>query len=948
LLLQGSVRPGEYLMKRLTTTLGEKLCRALFVSGVDGLLSLDTQAHLREAAPKLRPRAHIHDEVVVGKMDFTGAMGTYFREVFFHVPHLIASQLNGQQNFAAAEQWYRHIFDPTANDDEFHDERERKEHDRAVHRSRHDEREHSDHSRHNEREHSDHGHHDDREHSDSRRSGRESRAAAAEEAEKASRDRVWRFIEFRNLDVPCLRKILTDAAAIEAYEQDPFNPDAIARLRLSAYQKCIVMAYIDNLLDWGDVLFTEFQMETVNEATLLYVQALEILGPRPQDVGDCGQVNENERTYERIAPLVRKGSDFLMEMETYTHTGSGAARTQAKRRPAHLYTIGHAVASHHFNEAANACRRRASYDRRPEPDKEDSSDRAHAVAHHDDGHTGASNAVADGEHDHSPQVRAERGAAHPYHWKGRHDSSRSPSGGKSHKGSRRKGAAKTVGKHESRFAWSVARHVTPVFCVPPNTDLLAYWDRVEDRLYKIRHGMDITGAFRQLSLFAPPINPLLLVEATAAGLSLDDVTNATSGDAPPYRFIYLIDKAKQFASQVQSFGGALLSALEKRDAQQLEVLRVTQQQNILAMTTSTKQAEIDAAQNAVDTLNAQLDTAQFRHDYFQGLIDGWLNPWEILDLGARVNVIGAHGTASLFGNVAGALHLIPQLGSPFSLNYGGTELGDSIRAFESGMGHLASLWESIASVSGTLGGHERRSDGWQHEVDMASKDIAQIKTQLDGAQIRLTIANKALEIHNKTIQQQQQIADFYKARFSNIALYGWMATTLKTAYRHAYSCAYAMAQLTQMAYQFERNDDTIFLGQAYWSQGHAGLLAGELLLGDLQRMEQRFLETNYRAPEITQSFSMMQIAPAALVNLRENATCSFTIPELCFDLFYPGQYFRKIKAVRLGSVEKFDTLVPSIVITKFSTLVCGTAAVRSSSSALVTRIALLRVPPIRL
>ena len=34
-------------------------------------------------------------------------------------------------------------------------------------------------------------------------------------------------------------------------------------------------------------------------------------------------------------------------------------------------------------------------------------------------------------------------------------------------------------------------------------------------------------------------------------------------------------------------------------------------QNILAMTTSTKQAEIDSAQNAVDTLNAQLDTAQF-------------------------------------------------------------------------------------------------------------------------------------------------------------------------------------------------------------------------------------------------------------------------------------------------------------------------------------------------
>jgi hypothetical protein len=72
-----------------------------------------------------------------------------------------------------------------------------------------------------------------------------------------------------------------------------------------------------------------------------------------------------------------------------------------------------------------------------------------------------------------------------------------------------------------------------------------------------------------------------------------------------------------------------------------------------------------------------------------------------------------------------------------------------------------------------------------------------------------------------------------------------------------------------------------------------------MLLGDIQNMERRFIETNYRTPEITQSFSMMQISPAALLNLRQNASCSFDIPELCFDLFYPGQYCRKIKAVRL-------------------------------------------------
>ena len=86
-------------MKRLTTTLGEQLCRSLFAGGVDGLLSLNSQFSFGEDAPRLRIRSHIQDEVVREKMDFTGAMGTYFREIFFHTPFLIADQLNSQRIF---------------------------------------------------------------------------------------------------------------------------------------------------------------------------------------------------------------------------------------------------------------------------------------------------------------------------------------------------------------------------------------------------------------------------------------------------------------------------------------------------------------------------------------------------------------------------------------------------------------------------------------------------------------------------------------------------------------------------------------------------------------------------------------------------------------------------------------------------------------------------------
>ena len=42
------------------------------------------------------------------------------------------------------------------------------------------------------------------------------------------------------------------------------------------------MKYIDNVISWGDQLFTQDTRESVNLATQMYVLAAELLGPRPR------------------------------------------------------------------------------------------------------------------------------------------------------------------------------------------------------------------------------------------------------------------------------------------------------------------------------------------------------------------------------------------------------------------------------------------------------------------------------------------------------------------------------------------------------------------------------------------------------------------------------------------------------------------------------------------
>src|SRR5690606_3144816 len=88
------------------------------------------------------------------------------------------------------------------------------------------------------------------------------------------------------------------------------------------------------------------------------------------------------------------------------------------------------------------------------------------------------------------------------------------------------------------------------FCIPNNQKLLEYFDTLADRLFKIRHCMNIEGVTRTLALFEPPIDPALLVKAAAAGLDLKSALDDLNAPLPHYRFVHLVQKAIDLCSEV--------------------------------------------------------------------------------------------------------------------------------------------------------------------------------------------------------------------------------------------------------------------------------------------------------------------------------------------------------------------------------------------------------------
>ncbi len=101
-------------------------------------------------------------------------------------------------------------------------------------------------------------------------------------------------------------------AQVRSWRRDPFNPFLLADQRPVAYMKRVVMSYLDNLIAWADNLFSTDSREALNEATLLYVLAAEILGPQPVAITPPAHADDS---YDDLEPKLDAFANALVDIE---------------------------------------------------------------------------------------------------------------------------------------------------------------------------------------------------------------------------------------------------------------------------------------------------------------------------------------------------------------------------------------------------------------------------------------------------------------------------------------------------------------------------------------------------------------------------------------------------------------------------------------------------------
>ena len=738
--------------------------------GIDGLLRREIQmqrtsvfkARYKPTPLVARGNAATDSDYPAEDVDFSyeGAYSQYNWELFFHVPLMLAAQLSRNQRFEEAQRWFHYIFDPTTVDD---DEAPR----------------------------------------------RYWRTRPFYEQNEYLQQRIDNLLEK-------LAKGISDDSLtrqVREWAVNPFKPFVIARLRTVAFQKMVVMRYLDNLIAWGDQLFRRDTIESINEATQLYILAAELLGPRPTSIAPRSEPVVH--TYNTLDPRFDAMANKLVEIE-------------------HLVTT-------------------------PKPDS---------------------------------------------------------------------------------VVMSPVDPPLPLprllyFCVPQNENLLDYWDKVADRLFKIRHCMNIEGSVRQLPLFEPPIDPALLVKAAAAGLEIGTVLAETGAAMPRFRFRVLAQKAAELATHLQSLGASLLSAVEKRDAEQLALVRVQHERTVLDLSQDVREEQVREAKQGLTVLRKARDVSVARYTHYMRLL-GVTNPTvpgegqtipdpqpsgnariqeeegvkllahernELAKLKASAEAQSAAGDwdfAASIANVLPTLSFGVAWGVLATISWGGPNIG-------AGLGAIANRWRAdsgdssyAATRSGRLGQHVLREHDWVLQARTAAREIMHIDQQLLAASIREAVANAEVEAQRKQIGQATEMADLLETKYTNQELYDWMVTQISAVYFQAYQLAYDVAKRAERAFRYElAAKDTNYVQFGYWDSVRKGLLAGERLLHDIRRMEVAYLEQDQREHELVKHVSVWQLHPEGLLELRETGSCFFELPEPLFDLDHPGHYMRRIKSVSL-------------------------------------------------
>ena len=95
--------------------------------------------------------------------------------------------------------------------------------------------------------------------------------------------------------------------------------------------------------------------------------------------------------------------------------------------------------------------------------------------------------------------------------------------------------------------------------------------------------------------------------------------NDINAGLPHYRFTFTLQKALELCAEVRSLGSALLAAYEKKDAEELTLLRSTHEIRMLEQVRLVRRKQVEEAEEVIGGLQKSRRIAEGRQNYYSTL-----------------------------------------------------------------------------------------------------------------------------------------------------------------------------------------------------------------------------------------------------------------------------------------------------------------------------------------
>ena len=453
---------------------------------------------------------------------------------------------------------------------------------------------------------------------------------------------------------------------------------------------------------------------------------------------------------------------------------------------------------------------------------------------------------------------------------------------------------------------------------------MAFWDTVADRLYKIRNSLNIEGVKRTLALFAPPIDPGMLVRARAAGLSISDILADSGAALPHYRFKVLVAKALEIARDLRNMQESLLQALKDKDSEALAQLRLQHRIAAKKLSQNIFDIQMKELETEASSLEIEKEKKAKAQEHHKSKIEKLKTDFENGYAKTMQKVADLREKVESAKRIASTLYSMPDLDAGGIVNafggidfhvasYGGRKLGEAAITMAESYLSKALEREAAALQQKAKGEEKKESEEEAFEEAVATDEIDQTEKSIIVNTIRQEQNEKEQELFEKELERDEEEYEFLCDKFTSKDLHEWLVKQLTKLSKTMCKLTTKVAKMAEKCYHFEIGDVEMgnaksFIGNSYWDGAYSGLLSADRLIADLHAMEVAYLENDKNELEITRDIYFDEITDKQqnknYLSILQNdyktkiiEDFPFTIYEDSFDKF--DHYFKRIRNVQL-------------------------------------------------